>query len=635
MNNRLKQVSLSLAGVSLITACSSFNEVDKKIDSAHSTETSITFPAFKEDDGSIIGFEKTKRRKWDGAVVTDLDQDGLTDIVITNHGNTTDIYWNLGDKFSVPVTLLNRDTHGVTAADFDRDGKVEIVIAQGGGDGKNPKFPMLFEIGKNREITHQPSMDHFEFTRGRTAKFIDADNDGKLELIITGFPLKSQTDGANLLYEYSDNDDRYEYVNNLPQAKWLGYRAQSLDFNNDGDQDILFYGGANIVALAGDEGKSFKEVSSTTLGDLQNINDVQSVALIDFDNDGDQDLFLSRAKHQFYNQTFFDKENKRLAFFTFKRKPEMYDIEIDGNMIIDNLQIAYPDFKIFLGSSMTVATLNDDQHGHHDLNIKPTDAHGWPEDTSKNGIYVGFIGENKWKLFINTRSRNAGVIHNVINEFENSNLEALPAKLLENQNGKFIDATEKLNINIQEQTTSAAIADFNNDGYKDILAIRYGNMAKSTQQILLMNNKGQAFEQITTHDIVSKELGATGNGAATLDFDYDGDMDLIYANERGLWHLFENLEAQQSNNYFVGFTIGSSPEGAVDPLGAKITVKACGHSQTEYIGSASNAFSQSINNSVHFGLGECDSVESATILWRSGEQVLMKNVAIGEYNRVN
>ena len=44
----------------------------------------------------------------------------------------------------------------------------------------------------------------------------------------------------------------------------------------------------------------------------------------------------------------------------------------------------------------------------------------------------------------------------------------MPAKLLENRNGVFIDVTKEMGISIPEQTSGATVGDFNNDGFLDI-----------------------------------------------------------------------------------------------------------------------------------------------------------------------
>ncbi|WP_041713321.1 hypothetical protein [Paraglaciecola sp. T6c] len=50
-------------------------------------------------------------------------------------------------------------------------------------------------------------------------------------------------------------------------------------------------------------------------------------------------------------------------------------------------------------------------------------------------------------------------------------------------------------------------------------------------------------------------------GADVIDFDKDGDLDLVTANERGTWRLFENHTSARSNHHFLGVVVGGSPSG--------------------------------------------------------------------------
>lgn len=140
----------------------------------------------------VSPFEDRLRRKWDSPVIADLDQNGFQDVIITEHGRDLQIFWNEGGKFSAPQKFTGGDLHGVTAADYDRDGSTDLVVAQGGGDGLNPKKPFVRSIDKNRTFGPRKLFDYFEKSRGRATKFFDPNNDGALDLYLTGFPTDVQ-----------------------------------------------------------------------------------------------------------------------------------------------------------------------------------------------------------------------------------------------------------------------------------------------------------------------------------------------------------------------------------------------------------------------------------------------------------
>lgn len=139
-----------------------------------------------------IQLEARSRRKWDNPLVADLDQDGRPDLVLTDHSRNAQVHWNEGGTFSKPKVIVRGDTHGVAVGDYDRDGRIDLIFSQGGGGGDKPRNPVCFQVNRDRSIEGGDELSHFERSRGRAAKLIDADNNGTLDLLLTAFPLKTQ-----------------------------------------------------------------------------------------------------------------------------------------------------------------------------------------------------------------------------------------------------------------------------------------------------------------------------------------------------------------------------------------------------------------------------------------------------------
>ncbi|MBD1389902.1 CRTAC1 family protein [Neiella sp. HB171785] len=573
---------------------------------------------FSAAGSDIIPLEQRSRRKWDNAVIADLDLDGKLDIITTDHAYRANIFWNEGGYFSGPQLLIGGDTHGVAAADYDLDGKVEIVVSQGGGAGTNPRFPVGFEVNPDRTLSKRKVFDHFERSRGRAVKLVDSDNDGMLNLITSAFPLKSQPDGANFHYR-QESLRQFEFIERLPFAQWLGYKVLVTDYNNDNDPDVVFYGGADMVLIEGGEGTSFTNVSQAVLGELANTHDVSSIAEIDFDNDGDFDWLLTRAKHQFTGQSYYDSEQRRFAFFSRFKPLAIDDLHIAGDFKLENLQMAFPTFDVFIGASKQPLSFDVDRHGHKDFTLSPQQAEGWPASTEQKGLYIGYLGDGIWRVFANTKSPTAAVILNVVSAPQTTDEELIPVRLFENRHGQFVDVTDAMAIDVAEQTASSAIGDFDNDGWSDIFIVRYGNMASETQQIIYRNQQGKGFKRIEGHGVISTELGATGSGAEVFDYDADGDLDLFYANERGRWHLFTNDAANNGNSYLM-VEVANAPSGKAGPMGAVMTVDACGMTYRRVVGQTSAAFSHSNINQLHVGLGQCQQIGDGVVVWSNGER---------------
>ncbi|GAC32987.1 hypothetical protein GPLA_2082 [Paraglaciecola polaris LMG 21857] len=538
--------------------------------------------------------------------------------MITEHGNHVRVLWNDDGQYSAPQNITTGDMHGLSVADYDNDGRMDLIMAQGGGDGKNPRRPLHFQINKDRTFDQGQSLNYFQPGRGRAIKFIDPDEDGNLDLLLTGFPLKSQPEGANHLYRNAGSG-RFDFVGNLPQAQWLGYRTLLTDFNNDFDSDILFFGGKDIAVLKGQDGLAYQEVSQQILGALANTSDVSSMSEIDFDNDGDFDLFLTRSEAQFDIESYYDPAHQRFAFLTFRKDFLFEDLKISGDLRIENLQQTYPNFDVFVGADKRKLTLEGDRHGGKNMTINKDQAKGCPTGETKGGLYIGYLGNDMWRIGGQSHSRLAGVIDNVVSTPSIEPQRDLPALLLENRDGVFVDVTHELGLHMDQQTTSAAVGDFNNDGWADLAVLKYGDMAAKTKQIVYLNQQGKGFLPVARHGILSEDLGTTGGSIEAFDYDLDGVLDLVYSDERGKWHLMRNNTVNTEHSHFNIVKVGRSPTGKASPQGAVMTVQACTHLYKRRIGSSSAAFSQSMNTNLHLGLGTCEKIDTATVRWSNGE----------------
>lgn len=587
--------------------------------------------SFSEASEGIIPLEDRSRRKWDTPILADLDQDGLMDLILTDHSYRVNIHWNEGGTFSGAVRLVGGDIHGVTVGDYDRDGLVDLILYPGGGNGANPRQPQAYHFD-GRNFKEGKVFEDLIPTRGRVVKLVDFDNDGQLELLANGFG-RMGTDqikhGANFVYAMDESGD-FQFSSRLPHGDRLSSRMLVTDFNNDNDFDVIIYGGKTKIAAAeGSEGLDFKDATESVLGTLQWTTNASSIVEIDYDNDGDFDLFVTRSEHPFNNRSVHDKECGCYAFFSRFKPYEVGELKIDGDFVLENLQMAYPSFDVLVGAEKRLLEFDVDRHGHKDFTLKAAESFGWPEQREGKGLYIGYLGEQTWRVLSDTKSATSGVIHNVISNPSTLPPEDMPALLLENRDGVFVEVTGEMGISISEQTTGCAVGDFDNDGWSDLFVVRYGNAAKKNEQVLYRNLKGKSFERIEGHGIVSQELGTTGMGAEAFDYDMDGDLDIMYSNERGRWHLFTNDFSESGNNY-LKVNVGDSPSGGATALGAMVTVKAGGNIYKRFVGQTSSSFGQPANTTLHVGLGTVDEIDSAQVRWSNGETQSLKVDTLNE-----
>jgi tetratricopeptide (TPR) repeat protein len=93
--------------------------------------------------------------------------------------------------------------------------------------------------------------------------------------------------------------------------------------------------------------------------------------------------------------------------------------------------------------------------------------------------------------------------------------------LFNNELGRFRDVSEEAGIRHSGNETSAAFADYDNDGFPDLYVIR------EKGDIVYKNTGKATFEDVTANSAINNKSG--GNMALFFDADHDGDLDLFEA----------------------------------------------------------------------------------------------------------
>lgn len=576
----------------------------------------VAFPPAEDDP-----FEKVQRRRWHNPVIADLDQDGRRDVITTDHGWASKVFWNQGNgHFANGVDIIVGDVHGIGVADFDGDGLIEAAVTRGGGSGTNSRNAKLFRFGHDRKITElterNPALIKM---RGRTAKWVDADQDGDLDLMLFGYVQRPQTKaGQNFVYE-NHGDGRLLLHSNLPKTLNDGEKTLVTDWNADGDPDFVRYGKTPLSFLQGEEGLAWTDVTQKIFGWAP--RDVTSVVELDYDNDGDMDLFLARGSMPGRAETWYDPNTKRLGFHISRKAFQFPDLELGANLQISAYQAQYPDHEVWVGESEYKLQRERDADWHQTRNVylNSSLALGAPDQTTQRGLHIGYVGNGTWRLAIDSFPPVTGVIEDVPDGPDSAHIEPLSDILLRNDHGHFVDVTKEAGLSVRTHSMAAAAADFNNDGLIDLFIVNRGIPTKGTQQSIWINKGEGTFIPLVHHGIESNEYAAFGIGGEAFDFDDDGWMDLLYGNERGLWHLHRNALGEKMDNGYVAIEVGVSPSARTSPQGALVTLEGCGVRQMRHVGATGAPYSQSFDTRVHFGIGQCHSMHTATVTWPNGE----------------
>ena len=571
--------------------------------------------------------ENKNLRKWDAPVVVDLDQDGHLDLLLNDHGFGMRVCWNNNGRFAKPSDIIMGDLHGISVGDFDADGLLEVIASRGGGSGSNARNSKLFRVGKDRSFTALPDFYvPLELMRGRTVKFWDLDRDGDLDLLNFAFPGKEKKGKSeNYIYE-NDGNGQLIHSTTLPSVKSDGQKTLITDFNNDAITDLLLYGHGRVRAFQGKGDLTFNEVTDKIFP--SDLEEVTGIVEFDYDNDGDFDLYFTRGKSFEKGETFYDPDSKIWAFYT-RRGAFNFDNLVMGDIMnIENLQSQWPNKNVYLGETGYDYEFPGETHSGRDIRLVNSDALGFPDEYPKKGTYIGYIGNRAWRIAGNIWSPSTGIVHNVEHYPTYDHHEGLPDVLLENKNGKFKEVTSPAGLLMKEHTTGAAVADFDNNGFPDLLVLRRGDLIHKNEAIIFFNTGEGKFNRLTQHHVTTTELGAIGMTPEVLDYNKDGKMDIVFGHERGKWHLFRNTISGTESGNHLQIVVGKSPKNGASPLGAVVVLEVNGKKQYRRVGSTGSAYGLSYDTNIHFGLGKHQGEVKVSITWTNGEKQEQKTTNI-------
>ena len=174
--------------------------------------------------------------------------------------------------------------------------------------------------------------------------------------------------------------------------------------------------------------------------------------------------------------------------------------------------------------------------------------------------------------------------------------------------------------------------DYDNDGLLDIF-IANGHVYPEVEQAspgthykqtnsLFHNEANGKFAEVSRSSGSGFETPYVGRGVAFADFDNDGFVDIVVANNGDAPLLLHNSGG--NGNHFVNFKLVGKKSNR-DALGARISVVSNGISQIREIAGGGSYLSQS-DLRANFGLGKAGRADKVEITWPSGQHQSFQNV---------
>jgi hypothetical protein len=374
------------------------------------------------------------------------------------------------------------------------------------------------------------------------------------------------------------------------------------DFDGDGDPDLLlgFAGEAPVTALyRNDREAGFTEISADVGLRLEE-GATRQASWIDFDEDGDLDLFLALRDRA--NRLF---ENRGADGFV--------DVAAELGVADERRTVGALWYDVGDGRlDLLVANMNGDANA---LMIQGPDGFSELDDGEairSGGRALGDEAEGSVRPCV--------VDYDSDGDFDVYFANYGPNALLERGDDGWTDVAPALGLATPSRYDTCVWGDFDHDGRVDLYVNGTVGGGTHYRDWLLRREGGDAFVDVTPPEMLA--LNAS-HGATWVDFDLDGDLDLALAGAApdGTHLLLRNLLRPEVSWHSLQVRVLDARGAATRP-GAEVRVYAAGTDMllgTRLVDTGSGYDAQS-DLPVHFGLKGGQPVDVEVTVLEGGER---------------
>jgi hypothetical protein len=628
-----------------------------------STSTSLAEIRFREvtEQAGLVYRGPTYGAAWG-----DFNEDGWPDLWVGNHYRQPTLYLNRKDGTfrdiadEVWSADPRADTHGAAWADFDNDGDEDLIELVGSAQGKGTGPNHLF-VNQNGILAEKASSLGLDYPlgRGRTPIWLDADSDGKLDVLLVNRERPDRRAPSALFLQTSSgfrnsnatlgltaarSSERKRCAKLLALARnLLRFRfwspgslngrnfAQLADLSGDGRLDLLAWG---VPTTIFDMSKlPFRDITYDA-GATRQTYGFQDAAIQDLDGDLRADIFLVRSPGS-SDIARAGPYEVRGHFELRRQKSQKVVFRTEGNV----------EFSFDPPWYVKPANILIGADGHHpearSFSLSPEDAkldgRVEPEKPGQAGsVMVWFTPEKRrWTIrasflrYVNFVARSDKPIERLKAVNFRPGKGAKVDALLLHREDRFVPKMFGKAANAPTACHSVVAGDFDNDMDADLYLVCTGTVENLGN--LLLENDGRAnFAVVSDAGGSSGSRSGIGDSVVVADYDRDGFLDLFVANGEGAPPFYDDgphqlFRNQGNGNHWVEIDL----EGTVsnrDGIGAEIVVEAGGISQLRVQGGEIHRRSQN-HQRIHFGLGDNRQLDRLTVRWPSGSVHSLEDIA--------